>query len=603
MPDVGRAPERKPLEVVAVQAPPVEQRVRRGAEFTRSGEKPNRYTLPARISSSSPVGYRTRISITREEAKATMALLSLSPPTGFEPPTPISEGELFDESALGILVSRQSTNYRGHKQITLGPKDSADILPLLRDLEGPRAHAGEQVLDNPSYTHVVLSRPYRTPFTMLLTFVGHKPVASLASVPFRALRKRFAGAVDIPTIGYLQQLHLGILADTMERATVVASKGLRRAQVLVNPYLAGRAAKNAKTLRALEAKIGLTGAERREGWRVSMVVQVGNAKKDERVELPEDLWPKLGANFLAFRSERIQPGVNQEKKAPEQYHSRQDMNVPENFTFQAGRAAYNAFARWTGFHREGAKALLMMERIDVLSPGGKERLRGLRDKLGEITDRIVKDLPLWADLPTGKAFSRNAARGRKAFALAGQRVYVAGLDQKEVRNAGLEWDAAVRATGAASARSALYSELMGIIDLPEDCDLLAGICMMAGPVNQDDIGKTYYGMKDLLADAFPKRKPTSLLVWTLKAKTIADPIGNEEQLMNAARKGALVDLRAGPHEVVDLRIEGKRIAMRAEGNKERGFSELGNFVQDGEGFDIPGNPGEVWPERDKLVWG
>jgi hypothetical protein len=32
-------------------------------------------------------------------------------------------------------------------------------------------------------------------------------------------------------------------------------------------------------------------------------------------------------------------------------------------------------------------------------------------------------------------------------------------------------------------------------------------------------------------------------VWTVKAKTVADPIGNEEQLMNPAQKGALVDLR------------------------------------------------------------
>ncbi|MEZ4467320.1 MAG: hypothetical protein R3F43_23460 [bacterium] len=94
---------------------------------------------------------------------------------------------------------------------------------------------------------------------------------------------------------------------------------------------------------------------------------------------------------------------------------------------------------------------------------------------------------------------------------------------------------------------------MGVTrDIPEGCDLLAGICLMAGPVNQNDIGKTYYGMPDLLAETWPTRQPTSLLVWTLKAKTVADPVGNEEQLLNEKRKGALVDLRPGPHDVIQI---------------------------------------------------
>ena len=45
-------------------------------------------------------------------------------------------------------------------------------------------------------------------------------------------------------------------------------------------------------------------------------------------------------------------------------------------------------------------------------------------------------------------------------------------------------------------------------------------------------------VSDLLQSAYPDAAPTSLLVWTLKAKTVADPIGNEEQLMNPKRKGA-----------------------------------------------------------------
>jgi len=171
----------------------------------------------------------------------------------------------------------------------------------------------------------------------------------------------------------------------------------------------------------------------------------------------------------------------------------------------------------------------------------------------------------------------------------------------------MDWDLAVRAFGAAAARSALVGEIGGVVDLPEDCDLLAGICLMAGPVNQNDIGKTFYGYKDLLCGAFPTQDPTSLLVWTMKAKTIADPIGNEEQLMNAARKGALVDLRPAPHEVVSLKRASGFERMRKRGtrtNAERAFEDIGNFVTDRSGRGIPGNRGSRWPEawRDERIW-
>ena len=121
---------------------------------------------------------------------------------------------------------------------------------------------------------------------------------------------------------------------------------------------------------------------------------------------------------------------------------------------------------------------------------------------------------------------------------------------------------------------------------------------MAGPVNQNDIGRTFYGQPDLLTEQFGDRDPTSLLVWTLKAKTIADPIGNEEQLMNADRKGLLVDLRPGPHDVVSLRQGRKLVPMRKRGsqvNQERAFADVGNFVTDPDGRDIPGNRGAAWP--------
>ena len=157
--------------------------------------------------------------------------------------------------------------------------------------------------------------------------------------------------------------------------------------------------------------------------------------------------------------------------------------------------------------RERSKELLLLERIDVLTPHGKQRLRQVRQMLGEVTDEVMDHLPLWADLATGKALSRNAARGKKAFALAGQRIYIGGLDRAELAREGIDWELGLRAFGASAARSALVAELMGCVDLPETCDLLAGMCLMAGPVNQNDIGKSFYGQPDLLAEAFPRPGP------------------------------------------------------------------------------------------------
>ena len=581
-----------PVTLCPIPLPPPEQQVARNAAFAAEGEARNRYHLPSGLASPSPVGYRKRLALTQEEAASAAALLALEPPSAFVDGAAPTEAELFEEAALGVLSARQSTNFRGQRQVTLGPEDSAAIAGILRA-------AGAPALDNARYTHVALTRPYRTPFTFLLTFVGHSAWTSPFGVLNRAWQKKFAHADDIPTIGYLQHLHVGIWADAVERAALIASGGARRAHVVLAPF-ADRGRQP-----AIERLIGLDDAAIAEGWRVAFVAQVGAVA--EASPLSPELCRKVGANLLAFRSERIQPGVNAEEKAPPQYQTRQDMDVPQALTEMAGRAGYNAFCRWTGVDRESAKRLLLLERIDVLTPTGKERLRAVRSHLEDVTDTLVRRLPLWVDLPTGRALSRNALRGKKAFALAGQRIYVGGLCKPEIEAAGLSFAHAVRAFGAAASRSALVCELAGCIDLPEGCDLLSGICLMAGPVNQNDIGKSFYGGRDLLADAFTGRDPTSLLVWTLKAKTVADPIGNEEQLMNASQKGALVDLRPGPADVAALRIAGQNIPMRQRDgrvNSERAFADVGNFVRDAAGNDIPGNVGSAWPEtwRQERPW-
>ncbi len=596
--------DQKPVELVPVAPPPPEHRRERDARFAEAGQRQTRYTLPKSLDSPTVVGYRTRISLSPEEGARALGLLSLERPTAFGPSGVVTEQELFEECSLGILTARQSTNYRGHRQVTLGPDKSREAAAALATLPGLEA----PVLEGASHTHVVLSRPYRTLFTMLLTLAGHKPLLSLLSVPLRIARKRLVGAVDIPTIGYLQDLHIGILADTMDRAAVLASAGRRRAQVFMAPF-AGRWAREGRAgIARLEALAGLGFKERIAGWRVAVVAQVGSAAAGEEVELGEELCRRLGANLVAFRSERIQPGVNFEDKAPEAYKIRQPMDVEEELTVQCGRAGYNAFTTWVDVPRERAKELVVLERIDVLTPGGKERLRDVRRNLEEVTDRLVSDFPKWVDLPSGRLFSRNAAQGRKAFALSGQRIYLAGLCRDEIEAAGLDWRAAIQAFGAFCSRSALVAEITGVVDIPEGCDLLAGICVMAGPVNQNDIGKTYYGAEDLLQKGHPERDPCSLLVWTLKAKTVADPIGNEEQLMNTRRKGLLVELRPGPHDVIQVEQGGQLRPLRQRSgrvNGERAFGDVGNFVTDHEGRSIPGNRGSRWPEAwaAETLWG
>ena len=586
--------QQKPLEIVTITPPSAAHRKRRQARFAEPGAKKTRYHLPPKLISSSPVGYRTRVSLTVEEAGTLLPLLALERPSAFvETADAVLERELFDECSLGILTARQSTNYRGHREVVLGPQRNAEIEAILAQLTGREAN----VLSNATHTHVVLRQPYRTAFTALLTFIGHEPVKSLMTVPKRAYDKRVHHAHDIPTIGYLPHLHLGILADQMERAAIVASQGRRMAQVFVAPFCGQAETQNADAIKALEKLIGLSATQRSGGWRIALVAQVGQVPTSEQITgvLP-GTWRRVGANLMALRSERIQPGVNADGEAPQPYQSRQDMDVPDELTVQCGRAGYNAFVHWTATERERAKDLLLFERVDVLTPNGKNRLREVRSGLDAVSDTVMTNIPKWADLPTGKLLSRNAARGKKAFALAGQRIYIGGLDAEQVAKAGLDWEVALRAFGAAMARSALYAELMGTVNIPDDCDLLAGICLMAGPVNQNDIGKEFFGHDDLLAREHPTATPTSLLVWTLKAKTVADPIGNEEQLLNAERKGALVDLRPGPGDVIEIDQGGRRTPLRPN-NTERAYGDVDNFVRDPDGQEIPGNRGAAWDDE------
>jgi hypothetical protein len=591
-----------PVSLVPVSPPSAEQRVCRDAQPAVEGEKRTRYTLPKGLQSGSPIGYRTRISMTQAEADEASVLFALSRPAGFVAGETVLERELFDEVSLGVLSARQSTNFRGHKQVSFGPADSAKMAGILRTMKGVEA----DVLDNTAMTHVVLTRPYRTPFTLLLTFVGHSMGLNVMTVPWRALSKRFMHADDVPSIGYLQHLHLGILADAMERAAVIASAGRRQAQIFMAPFSDKEARKaNKAAMAELSRMCGLDAADAAEGWRIGLVAQVGAVA--EPVALSAATARKVGGNLMAFRSERIQPGVNAEESAPSAYQNRQDMDVPEELAFMAARAAYNSFSHWTGCEREQAKQLLLLERIDVLTDGGKERLRAIRRDNNGITDALIANLPLWADLPMGKALSRNANRGRKAFALVGQRIYIGGLDKEEVKAAGLDSTVACQAIGAASSRSAKLCELAGCIDLPADCDLLVGTCLMAGSVNQNDIGKQFYGYSDLLAGAYEGKDPTSMIVWTLKAKTVADPLGNEEQLMNPRRKGALVDLRPAPHQIVTLRVDDRLVPMRKAAGRtsqERAFADAQNFVLGPDGRHIPGNPGSAWPRRlaDAPAW-
>ena len=86
-----------PVSLVPVTPPEPSLRVRRNAQPAAEGEKRNRYTLPALLKSGSPVGYRTRVSLTPAEGAEAAALFAIERPVAFEPGPSVRESELFDE--------------------------------------------------------------------------------------------------------------------------------------------------------------------------------------------------------------------------------------------------------------------------------------------------------------------------------------------------------------------------------------------------------------------------------------------------------------------------------------------------------------------------
>ena len=176
---------------------------------------------------------------------------------------------------------------------------------------------------------------------------------------------------------------------------------------------------------------------------------------------------------------------------------------PTSLNTMCGRAAYND-GPLDRADLEEAKAALL-ERVDVLTPGGKGRLRQIRGELGAITDKVVETLPGRIDVPSGRFFSRNAERGA-SLALAGQRVYIGGLDRADIERDCHGKRASVRPVPqqpeAPSPRNSPGSSTF------QGCDLLTGVCLMAGPVNQNDIGKQLR-LRGLLAGAHPGKDLTS----------------------------------------------------------------------------------------------
>ena len=129
---------------------------------------------------------------------------------------------------------------------------------------------------------------------------------------------------------------------------------------------------------------------------------------------------------------------------------------------------------------------------------------------------------------------------------------------------GVAWERAVRAAGL-QLRGGPHVRF-GLIDLPESC--IAYRVLPHGRSGQPERHRQAVLRLPRPAGWGAPGVTPCRLVWTLKAKTIADPIGNEEQTAQSRPEGALVDLRCGPHEAVwVVDNDGTRRPMRKEGER------------------------------------
>ena len=94
----------KELAVVEIAPPPSNQRVRRDASAAGASEKRTRYSLPKALESSSPIGYRHRVGMTKKQVEECLPLLALERPTAFAKPASVYESELLKRAHSEFYV-------------------------------------------------------------------------------------------------------------------------------------------------------------------------------------------------------------------------------------------------------------------------------------------------------------------------------------------------------------------------------------------------------------------------------------------------------------------------------------------------------------------
>ena len=100
----------------------------------------------------------------------------------------------------------------------------------------------------------------------------------------------------------------------MERAAILASDGRQQANILIAPFsCAQRQRANHAILQRIGKRIGLTAAERRQGWRIRLVAQVGTTP--EPAGLPAELCRKIAANCWHFAVNESNQASTRKKSA------------------------------------------------------------------------------------------------------------------------------------------------------------------------------------------------------------------------------------------------------------------------------------------------